>query len=63
MRAVTKLCNSEMHVNIVAVLNFGKIPRSYFYFLDMEFCDFNLDTYIQRKWTAEIREKAPQFVE
>lgn len=28
----------------------------------MEFCEFNLDTYIQRKWNPEIREKAPKFV-
>jgi serine/threonine protein kinase len=62
MRAVSKLCKPDTYINIVSVLNFGKIPRSYFYFLDMEFCEFNLDTYIQRKWTPEIKEKAPKLV-
>lgn len=62
MRAVVKLCNPGAHRNIVAVLRYGKLPRSYFYFLDMELCDLNLEAYIQQKWTPNVRGKVPHLV-
>ena len=63
MRAVAKLCDPGAHRNIVAVLQFGKFPGSYFYFLDMELCDLNLDAYIHRRWTENIRLKSPHLIE
>ena len=62
MRAVTKLCKPGSHENIVAVFEFGKLPRSYFHFIDMELCDLNLETYIYRDWTPYVKERAPDLV-
>lgn len=31
------------------------------YFIDMELCDLNLDTYIHRRWTTLIESKMPYF--
>lgn len=34
------------------------------YYLDMELCDLNLDTYIRRDWTKPgLRRKVPNFVD
>lgn len=63
MRAVAKLCNPGAHRNIVAVLEFGKLPRSYFHFLDMELCDLSLEAYIQRKWTQDVKIKLSHLIE
>src|SRR5208282_6015576 len=62
MRAVAKLCNPGAHENIVAVMKFGRLPNSYFYFLDMELCEQNLDAYIQHKWTLNVKETASDFM-
>src|SRR5271170_3279319 len=48
IRAVVKLCKPGAHENIVAVLGHGLLRNSMFYFFDMELCDYNLDSYIQR---------------
>lgn len=60
MRAIVKLCEGESHRNIVAVLNHGKLAPSYYY-IDMQFCDMNLEMYIQQRWTPEIEQTVPQF--
>jgi len=39
-----------MNANIVSILGCGHFPQTPFYFIDMEYCDFNLDTYIYSKW-------------
>lgn len=57
---MAKLCNPGAHKNIVAVFRHGKLPPSY-YFLDMEFCDMNLDTFIERKWSPETAKELPQL--
>ena len=55
VRAVKKLCNGD-NINIVRVTNHGTIQRS-FYFIDMELCNHNLETYMMElQWvpTAEV---------
>jgi serine/threonine protein kinase len=47
LRAVEKLCVHETHPNIVKVLRHGKLPNSPYYFLDMELCGDNLETFIK----------------
>lgn len=45
VRAVNKLCKSN-HPNIIQVIQHGQLKRNTaFYFIDMELCDFNLETY------------------
>ena len=47
-RAISKIRASGGHQNIVDVLHHGWLPTfSSYYFMDMEFCDKNLDDYIQ----------------
>jgi len=47
-RAISKIRASGGHRNIVEVLHHGWLPTfSSYYFVDMEFCDKNLDDYIQ----------------
>jgi serine/threonine protein kinase len=60
LRAVDKLCTPEIHKNVVAVFRHGKLPP-YYYYLDMELCDLNLQAYIERKWTSVTEEKMPYF--
>ena len=49
MRAIEILC-SKNHRNIVQVLECGRLkPRSAFHFIDMELCDFSLETYASGK--------------
>ena len=60
IRAVEKLCKSGTHKNIVAVLNHGKLPP-WFYFLDMELCDLNLESYINRRWTPALQKRIQYF--
>jgi serine/threonine protein kinase len=60
-RAVIKLCQPGSNSNIVSVLRHGRLVNSPYFFLDMELCDLNLETYIQRKWTEALRHNVPQF--
>src|SRR5271170_4392011 len=46
VKAVTKLCSKGENRNIVAVLKHGRLENSTYYFLDMELCDLNLETFI-----------------
>lgn len=46
VKAITKLCTEGSHGNIVAVLKHGWLKRSPYYFIDMELCDLNLETFI-----------------
>jgi serine/threonine protein kinase len=56
-QAITKLCAPGSHRNIVEVWRHGWLPasRSYYY-LDMEFCEYNLADYI-----AQIEEPSLLF--
>lgn len=60
IRAVDKLCKSSTHPNIVPVLKHGHMHPHY-YFMDMELCDLNLESYMHQKWTAALEEKTPYF--
>lgn len=50
-RAITKLCiGPDVHRNVVTVLNHGFLSGfPFFYFIDMELCEFDLRTYVQRE--------------
>ena len=45
-RAIQKLCIESSHENLVAVYRCGRLPGSLYYYIDMEFCDLNLQEYI-----------------
>ena len=45
-RAIAKLCAPGSHRNIVSVLRQGAVKDSGMYYIDMEFCDANLEQYI-----------------
>src|SRR5436190_1818295 len=62
LRAVAKLCKPNMHQNIVSVFRYGQFSSSY-YFLDMEPCDLNLESWIERKWSPAIEQNLPYFTE
>lgn len=47
IRAIAKLCVCR-HENIVQVLTHGRVPGSPYYFIDMELCDVDLASYIDR---------------
>jgi serine/threonine protein kinase len=49
-RAVSKLCQRAAHKNLVTVLRHGMLDPTH-YFIDMELCDFTLETYIIRELT------------
>jgi serine/threonine protein kinase len=53
-RAILKLCGYGNHDNIIALLDWGKLGESPYYFFDMELCNFNLDDYIQGKEIPEF---------
>ena len=46
-----------MHKNVVEVLRAGRIPRTFFYFIDMERCDFNLEAYISGNWVPKVPQR------
>ena len=47
INAITKLCTTGAHGNIVVVLRHGWLKSSPYYFIDMELCDKSLEQYIQ----------------
>jgi serine/threonine protein kinase len=59
VQAVEKLCKPGGHKNIVSVFRQGWLSPSSYYYLDMEFCDLNLDSWIQRRWTPVLEQKLP----
>jgi serine/threonine protein kinase len=63
VQAIKRLCGPGAHINIVQVLNHGQLSQAPFYFIDMEFCDWNLDDYIHRKTRPEPSESIPYFIE
>ena len=58
IRTVEFLCQPGVHKNIVTVYRHGRLPP-WFYFLDMELCDFNLENYIYKQWTPEMKLAVP----
>ena len=61
MRAIKKLCKPGANHNIVFAFEWGKLSNSPYYYIDMELCDFNLETYILRKWEPPMSLKVPHF--
>jgi serine/threonine protein kinase len=59
VRAVQTLCKSG-HKNIVAVLEHGELDSSYYY-IDMELCDNNLQTYIAGGGSPDIETQSSKF--
>ena len=60
---LSRSCVFDTHRNIVKVLFHGQLDLSTRYYIDMEWCDLNLDHYIQGNWTKEIKLSAPFFIE
>jgi len=58
---VRKLCIPKAHQNIVAVFEVGRLPEGRCWYIDMELCDLNLETYILREWTPELKKLVPSF--
>ena len=49
MRAIEKLCDGS-HENIIEIIRHGRLrPRHALYFIDMEWCDTSLESYISGK--------------
>lgn len=48
------------HKNIVSVLNCGRLFH-FWYFIDMELCDLNLERWIYRTWDVATAKKLPHF--
>lgn len=46
VKAITDICASSGHGNVIRFLDHGPLPASDYYYIDMELCDFNLDKYI-----------------
>ena len=57
--AIKQLCGPGAHVNIVQVLNHGRLSNTPYYFIDMDFCDLNLHDYIHRERLPESSESLP----
>lgn len=49
IRVINKLCLQSTHRNLVLVLRHGILSHSsiVFHFIDMELCDWDLDSFIQ----------------
>jgi serine/threonine protein kinase len=60
LRAIDKLRNPG-HRNVVEVLKHGELVYMTLYFIDMELCDTNLETYIHGESASPIEEKLLYF--
>lgn len=55
-RAVSKLCSPGTHTNIVEVFRHERLPfYSPYYYLDMEYCQMNLEEFIDRMNSIDWR--------
>jgi len=62
MRAVSKLCMAgSTHKNIVSVFDYGRLSP-FRYFVDMELCDFNLESWIYGRWDTADIERLPSYL-
>src|SRR5271168_3341412 len=55
-RAIDKLCRLLNNDSIVLVFQHGLLKNSPYYFIDMELCDLNLNTYIYMKTPPDFLE-------
>lgn len=59
LRVIDKLCIvPNVHKNIVTVIRHGELLNSY-HFIDMELCDLDLATYLDRQWSPVEMERTP----
>ena len=70
VKAITEICATTGHDNIIAILGHGPVPATDYYYIDMELCDVNLADYISPSYDRTIlidpcvcEEKSPVFVE
>ena len=62
VKAIKILCEPGAHVNIVQVLDHGRLSNIPYYFIDMEFCDLNLHDYIHQETSLEPSKSIPYFI-
>src|SRR5204863_1191244 len=63
IRAIEKLCMNGKSDNLVAVLSHGWLSQSPFYYIDMELCETNLETYIKSTKRLEFEsEPTPRLL-
>jgi len=48
--------------NIIRFIQFGRLPKAPYYFIDMEFCEITLEQYIYRSEPLGPNENIPFFV-
>src|SRR5271154_2138172 len=46
VKAITRLCASGEHEHIIRFFSHGPLPSGDYYYIDMEFCECNLERYI-----------------
>lgn len=66
--ALERLQRLGVQKNIVTVLKHGWLrsgfyPQSGLYHIDMELCDLNLENYMDKKWTPDMRKTVFYFTE
>lgn len=53
LNAINRIC-TQNHRNIVNILRHDHVQNSPFYYIDMQFCDINLDDYIYKPWPESL---------
>jgi serine/threonine protein kinase len=61
-RAIDKLQENKKHKNLVTITEHGWLAESWFYYIDMELCQGNLDDYLHEKKTLTYESSSnPRF--
>ena len=55
IETLTEISESDGHANIITIWDSGRLPRSNYYYIDMELCDLDLNDYIQNGAPNESR--------
>jgi serine/threonine protein kinase len=61
VEVIRKICGKGAHPHIVAILKFGELLNTSYYFIDMELCDLNLKDFIHSP--VSQNPSIPSFVE
>jgi serine/threonine protein kinase len=64
IQAVEKLCHRKENPNLVITFRTGLLEGTPYYFIDMELCDYDLETYISDGKLYELKQsaRAPQVI-
>jgi len=54
VKAVTKICATAGHENIIRILRHSPLPSTDYYYIDMELCDLNLAAYINPSYDRKL---------